>query len=798
MRLLAVACMLAVGVALVVPGGAATFTVDQVRDAGTGSLRDAIEQSNINGEPDTILFDATLAGKTIHPLTPLPPLIEGSLTIDGDIDANGSPDIALSGAQVGGIGLNVRSPDNTVRGLAIHLFEKGVAISGYRARGNTVAGCYLGFALDGIVARANDYGVSISGTAAHNTVGGTAPADRNVISGNEEAGVAITASDYNRVLGNLIGLDSAGEVSIRNGAGVVITDSQRCRVGNGDPNGRNIISANGRLDYWVYAMGGESQDRALNGHSPFDFLFGGVVVVRGSSNRIAGNYIGTDPTGSAPMGNAWAGILLLETVSPVVGPGNVVGGSQDGIAVWYCRQARIWGNYIGVRADGTGAVANYEGVWLLSSGGTVLGGTDAAARNVISGNGYDGIYVSTEGPGNWGGSGPSLADTEILGNYIGVDPSGTVPLGNGAGIQLSRSLGRTWIGNARPGSGNVIAASRGTGIHLGWGETAETCITRNTIGMDPTGTVRMVNEGQAIEGYGETASVVIGGPSPARGNKIAVDGGNHGIYLALWSLGRSTIRHNLILGAGGTPVSDTRGISVVPDSAGGSAYTGWIADNTVRRFYYGMYLSGRQVRPTVAGNRLNACHIGITIRNNARPNLGNLTNTWPKDEGGNVFGSLTSYAVENISVKNISAEGNEWGTTSAATIDGSLIYDQLDNAGYGRVDYDPLIGGVTPTALLAQAVQLSGLAATPTAMGAEVVFTLSAPAEVSAAILNIAGRPVAQLRARDADAGLNRLAWNGTSAAGTRVPAGVYLVRVRARVASGTQTSALTTVRLAP
>jgi len=89
-------------------------------------------------------------------------------------------------------------------------------------------------------------------------------------------------------------------------------------------------------------------------------------------------------------------------------------------------------------------------------------------------------------------------------------------------------------------------------------------------------------------------------------------------------------------------------------------------------------------------------------------------------------------------------------------------------------------------------VTMTGASALATARGAEVVFTLSADANVSAEVLNIAGRLVGRVCTdRASTAGVNVLLWDGRSATGTRVPAGRYLVRVMARSEDGAQTQSL-------
>ena len=94
-------------------------------------------------------------------------------------------------------------------------------------------------------------------------------------------------------------------------------------------------------------------------------------------------------------------------------------------------------------------------------------------------------------------------------------------------------------------------------------------------------------------------------------------------------------------------------------------------------------------------------------------------------------------------------------------------------------------------------VTLTSVAATATsAGGAEVTYTLSAPAAVEATVLNMAGRPVKRLTVGQVEAGRQRLLWSGRSDAGLAAPAGTYLVRLRARDAEGGQTQALVPVTL--
>jgi hypothetical protein len=80
----------------------------------------------------------------------------------------------------------------------------------------------------------------------------------------------------------------------------------------------------------------------------------------------------------------------------------------------------VLGNYIGTNASGTAGVGNVDGVDVLGSGNTI-GGTTGAARNVISGNANDGVLLFASGvtvQGNQIGTG--TGGTIALGNQIGT------------------------------------------------------------------------------------------------------------------------------------------------------------------------------------------------------------------------------------------------------------------------------------------------------------------------------------------------------------------------------------------
>jgi hypothetical protein len=187
-------------------------------------------------------------------------------------------------------------------------------------------------------------------------------------------------------------------------------------------------------------------------------------------------------------------------------------------------------------------------------------------------------------------------------------------------------------------------------------------------------------------------------------------------------------------------------------------------------------------------NTFRACERGVYLSGTGVARLGNLRNASTADDGGNWFRANNTWFIDNQTAGRVLAEGNSFDTTSKTAIDAKI---------WDRVDFVPLQGGVTPTGQAEGVLTVTSATAQPTAGGAEVSFALSAPAEVTVEVLNIAGRPVALLaQGRPSAAGVQRLAWNGQSLTGTAAPAGRYLARVTARDASGAQATALAPVSL--
>ena len=199
-------------------------------------------------------------------------------------------------------GIQIEAPDCTVKGLVIRDFDDaGVLITGSGATGNSIEGNFIGTNRDGTTDRGNPIGVYVDSDS--NTVGGTEPAARNLISGNDFYGVLIsgTGARENSVEGNYIGTTADGSEALGNsGFGVVIQGPENTIGGRASGAG-NVISGNG--GYGVFVSGFSD----------------------GDENRIEGNYIGTTADGTGDLGNTADGVSVQNGAELTA-----VGGTRSG------------------------------------------------------------------------------------------------------------------------------------------------------------------------------------------------------------------------------------------------------------------------------------------------------------------------------------------------------------------------------------------------------------------------------------------------------------------------------------
>jgi parallel beta-helix repeat protein len=416
-----------IGVVLFVlsAGPLAAITVTNTNDSGPGSLRQAILDSNTTPGFDQITF--LIAGAGVHTIilaTPLPDITDGveilGFTQPGsseNTNGPGLPDNSVhlveidgtnSGAGTGAGVLRFNNPTGgfIVDGLVINR-APGAAIQVDNTTGGTISGNFLGTDALGATAQPNHFGVGIEGST-NIQIGGTLPAQRNVISSNTfqiAFGCYVGGGSNHSVQGNFLGPGANGSTvptgpppGIQSGISLcyLVTD---VTIGGPTDAERNVISGNGFIGVGVSS--------SFAGFGVTD------IVIRN-------NFLGTDVTGALPLPNGVVAIRINTGGNDVID--NVVSGNT-GEGVFYSSglpndDGVVQGNKIGTDASGTQPLPNAGwGLHVLASGLTI-GGTGAGEANHIAYNGttfQGGIYIE-------GGTSNTIRGNAIHDNSgLGID-----------------------------------------------------------------------------------------------------------------------------------------------------------------------------------------------------------------------------------------------------------------------------------------------------------------------------------------------------------------------------------------
>ncbi|WP_165440767.1 DUF4347 domain-containing protein, partial [Rubripirellula amarantea] len=526
---------------------------------GEISLEEAIRAANntTNGStPDRINFNIAGGGPHVINLDDNLPNISDAVIIDGtsEPDFNGTPMIVLNGSLAGGgsngFVLANGSNGSTIQGFVLQAFGKsGIRID---SSGNTIVGNYIGTDVTGHNAVGNNEdGIWLKDGATNNTIGGVDDASRNVISGNVRSGILIegSGSTGNFVLGNYIGVDVEGDDILSNsltgvringgansntigavGAGNVISGNQVGIVIYDSGTDDNVVVANwigtdktetstsiGNFSQGIQ-IGNGADNNTIGGSAAGE---GNVIADSGSvgieilgsgtsGNVIVGNYIGTDSTNTASLGNAGEGILIRNGAS---------------------------NNTIGGRLAGEGnTITNSGGSGILVQTNTSVGNT--LVGNLIGGNGgleiaLQDSSVSTN-DANDSDSGPNdllnypvLAYAAVMGSDLNVqgtlhtNPSSTFTIdfyassvadGSGHG-DTQIYLGSTTVTTDSSGNGSFDITLTGVGVTVGQflsatstnaaGSTSElslnfTSHSSNTAPVASAGSTYVINEGDSL------------------------------------------------------------------------------------------------------------------------------------------------------------------------------------------------------------------------------------------------------------------------------------------------------------
>jgi Calx-beta domain/IPTL-CTERM motif len=333
---------------------------------------------------------------------------------------------------------------------------------------------------------------------------------------------------------------------------------------NGPTQGSNavlLIELNASFGTLLSIAGGNStiQGLAINGAG------GTISLTLNGGNTIAGNFMGTNPAGTAlsPNGGVINGPAILIGSSS---SGNLIGGTtpsarnvisgtstgvtfNSGILITSTGN-QVLGNLIGTNAAGTAAIPNDFGINMNFGGASnVIGGVTAAERNVVSGNRLDGVDMAPSGG-------------VLQGNFIGTDVTGSTALGNGNfGVVVVGS--NTLVGGLAAGAGNLVSGNTSIGIGIAVGATGNT-IQGNRVGTDATGTVAV--GGHSAAGIEVDASNnLIGGTAAGAGNTVAFNLG-HGVRVGNGT--GSAIEGNSIFANGGLGIKLDGGLGPIINDPG--------------------------------------------------------------------------------------------------------------------------------------------------------------------------------------------------------------------------------------
>ena len=532
--------------------------------------------------------------------------------------------------------------------------NRGIAFQGYDSDNNQVQGNFIGTTISGTAPLPNYDGLIIA-DGSGNQIGGAGSGEGNLISGNEDIGLWITSKDTtnNIILGNRIGTDISGTLAIPNYEGILIQAGTGNQVGGAAAGAGNLISGNEEAGIYVeyvnppgITMAGNKIGTNLSGTAALPNYYGillvggggnliggttpgsgnlisgntkdGIRINTSSTNRVQGNTIGANQSGSAPIPNQTGIFIGFGACNNIIGGGtagmgNVISGNTwDGIFIQNETSVgnQLLGNRIGTNRGGTSALPNDNGVVVISARETIIGGADLSTPwacdgpcNLISGNTSFGI--TNQGVSAGGSEPPGTVDmgSQVLGNFIGTDLSGTSAIPNLAGVDLSYQAGGNRVGGSSPlGEGNLLSGNQYDGVVIRdlWANDNQVC--GNRIGTKADGNAALPNGENGVKIYGSASGNVIGGESAGLGNLIS---GNalFGISLS----GENTTSNQILGNQIGT---NAAGTNALPNLIGGIRLLFFVSGTEIR----GNVISGNEIGLFLhqsSDNVVSDNHIGV-------------------------------------------------------------------------------------------------------------------------------------------------------------------------------------------
>jgi titin len=570
-----------------------TFYVSNSGDSGTGSLRQAIINSDNTpataSSPNVINFSELVNITRIEVQSALPAITQ-PVIIDGTTEGsyNGvHPFVQLIGAEAGGsaIGLDITASGTQVKALAIDAFNAGGVLID-NASNVTLESDWIGIDtnanatgpdanLNTIYEGNGTYGVTIQSENGGSSTGDLLSGD--IVSANSYNGIILSGlgTVQNMVSGTIIGSDNTGAAVVDDpgnllgngqhgggGSGVVINGGASLNtIGGTTAAAEDVILGN--KSYGVYITGTSTNSNVVEGDAigtDISELHGNDGSGKSYGNGLSGVAIDAGAQGTYISGTATA----PEVIANNGGDGVLISGSGTNLNY-------VYGVNVGNDKNGANALPN-AGDGVAVNGGAQSNdvGFTYGAQNTISGNAGNGVSLSGQGTDK----------NYLVNNLIGLASGGSAALANGGdGVLVNGQASNNSIGYAYVGSNNVISGNGTWGVYISDSGTNGNSVANNYIGTNSAGTAGVPNTNNGLDVVNSAADNTVGGTTSAARNVISGND-NEGVLIGL-SATQNIVEGNFI----GTDYTGTKsvgnhldgvyvGLGAVNDTIGGQNPTG--------------------------------------------------------------------------------------------------------------------------------------------------------------------------------------------------------------------------------
>jgi hypothetical protein len=482
-------------------------------------------------------------------------------------------------------------------------FRDGVYINGWSNSNHVVASSIgiTGFG-SGVLIGNWSNGVEIAGGSSENVIesnsivssGGDGSAQLDDLKGN---GVLIRGgfTTENRVITNRIGNDGTGK--------------------DGMGNWRNGVEiADGASHNWI----GQS---VTDGNTITDNNCEGVYITGVSNiNHVIGNGIGIDEFG-IPMGNWYDGMKIDgKSCTNEIDHNTIVDSKLDGVLITGAGTDlnMVTASLIGIDDGGIPTPNWHNGVVIAAGASNNRIGTDGdwaddpLKGNVISGNKYNGVKITSEGETT-----VLTRQNTVAGNLIGTNLAGTGQARNEEdGVLIEGQACENIIGTNGDSiddavERNIISGNKFNGVEIRGAGTTGNVVAGNLIGTKANGTEALGNTQDGVLITSNASGNIIGTDSIGAGdaaNERNIISGNtlNGVEIAFWAT-ENTVAGNRI----GTNASGTDKVSNVQDGVliNSHAFKNLIGTN-------GNGAGDYAERNVISGNTLNGVEFAVGATGN--------------------------------------------------------------------------------------------------------------------------------------------------------------------------------------